>query len=208
MCRMNANKKQAMAMMNLLKNARALLKDKRGVAAIEFALIAPVMIVLYMGSVETTAGIDLNKNLGRATTMVADLVTRQPTITKAEITNIMDIGEAALYPYRRDTPQITITAINVSATNVATVAWSRRKVNLTYTTPYAAGSAVALDANVLIPDTSVIRVEMKIAYVPLMAFVINDTVTTAAGVSAVGLTMPKTSYGRVRQGKSVACSDC
>ena len=103
---------------------------RRGVAALEFALIAPVMIALYMGSVEATAGLDLNKNLGRATSMVADLVTQQQTITKAEIKDIMDIGTATLLPYTRDTPQITITAIDISAASVATVAWSRRKVNL------------------------------------------------------------------------------
>lgn len=166
------------------------------------------MIALYMGSVEVTAGLDLNKNLGRATNMVADLINQQQTITKAQIQDIMDIGTATLLPYMRDTPQITVTAINISAAKVATVAWSRRKVDLAYTTPYSAGSAVALNANLLVPSTSVIRVEMKIAYVPLMAFIMKDTVTTAKGTSAIGITMPKTIFGRVRQGTSVACSDC
>jgi len=205
---MEAYNKQKMAAVEFLKRVQSFLRDRRGVAALEFALIAPVMIALYMGSVEATAGLDLNKNLGRATSMVADLVTQQQTITKAQIEDIMDIGTATLLPYARDTPQITITAIDISAANVATVAWSRRKVNLTYTRPYVAGSAVALDPNLLIPSTSVIRVEMSIAYVPLMAFYMKNVVTTATGVSAIGITMPKTSYGRIRQGTSVTCSDC
>lgn len=205
---MEAYNKQKPTAVSLLKWMRSFLRDQRGVAALEFALIAPVMIALYMGSVEATAGLDLNKNLGRATSMVADLVTQQQTITKADIKDIMDIGTATLLPYTRDTPQITITAIDISAASVATVAWSRRKVNLVYSKPYVAGSAVALDPNILIPSTSVIRVEMSIGYVPLMAFYMKNVITKANGTSAIGITMPKTAYGRVRQGESVACSDC
>ena len=111
---MEAYNKQKPTAVSLLKWMRSFLRDRRGVAALEFALIAPVMIALYMGSVEATAGLDLNKNLGRATSMVADLVTQQQTITKADIKNIMDIGTATLLPYTRDTPQITITAIDIS----------------------------------------------------------------------------------------------
>lgn len=205
---MKAYKKQKTGTVEFVKRVQSFFRDQRGVAALEFALIAPLMIALYMGSVEVTAGLDLNKNLGRATNMVADLINQQQTITKAQIQDIMDIGTATLLPYMRDTPQITVTAINISAAKVATVAWSRRKVDLAYTTPYSAGSAVALNANLLVPSTSVIRVEMKIAYVPLMAFIMKDTVTTATGASAIGITMPKTIFGRVRQGTSVACSDC
>jgi Flp pilus assembly protein TadG len=205
---MKAYREKKMAPVKLVKRMRGFFRDQRGVAALEFALIAPVMIALYMGSVEITGGLDLNKNLGRATSMIADLINQQKTITTTQIKGIMDIGTATLFPYMRDTPQITVTAINISAAKVATVAWSGRKIDLTYTTPYAAGSVVALDSNLLVPSTSVVRVEMKIAYVPLMAFVMKDTVTTAKGASAIGITMPKTIYGRVRQGTSVTCSDC
>jgi Flp pilus assembly protein TadG len=205
---MKAYKEKKMAPVKLVKRMRGFFRDQRGVAALEFALIAPVMIALYMGSVEVTGGLDLNKNLGRATSMIADLINQQKTITTTQIKGIMDIGTATLLPYMRDTPQITVTAINISAAKVATVAWSGRKIDLTYTTPYVAGSVVALDSNLLVPSTSVVRVEMKIAYVPLMAFVMKDTVTTAKGASAIGITMPKTIYGRVRQGTSVTCSDC
>ena len=206
---MKAYKDKKMAPVEFVKRVHSFVRDRRGVAALEFALIAPVMIALYMGSVEVTAGLDLNKNLGRATSMVADLINQQKTTISADdINKIMDIGTATLLPYTRDTPQITVTSITISAAKVATVAWSRRKVNLTYTTPYKAGDAVALNANLLVPSTSVIRVEMSVAYVPLMAFYMKNAVTTATGASEIGITMAKTAYGRVRQGTSLTCSGC
>lgn len=208
---MKACKEQTMAARKILTIAISFLGDKRGVAAMEFAMIAPVLILLYLGGVETTTGLDVNKNLGRAASMVADLINQQKTITQAEISGIMDIGAATLLPYRRDTPQITITAINVDNAGNPKVAWSRQRVNGVDTTPFTAGSSVPANANLtnlLIPGTSMIRVQMSIAYVPLVAWTIESSVNTAAGSSVVGLAMEKTSYGRVRQGTSVNCTNC
>ncbi|MBZ9656702.1 TadE/TadG family type IV pilus assembly protein [Phyllobacterium lublinensis] len=205
---MKANNKQTMAAGRLATLAKRFIRDKRGIAAMEFAFIAPILIVLYLGSVEATSGLDVNKKLGRATNMVADLVTQQQTITTDQLKDIMEIGTALLLPYRFDTPQITITAINIPATGSPTVAWSRKVVNKVYSRPYAAGSTVTLDPNLVIPNTTVIRVETKIAYLPLMAFKYSDAVTTASGVSAVGIPMGRTGFGRVRQGAAVACSNC
>ncbi|PSH68350.1 pilus assembly protein [Phyllobacterium brassicacearum] len=188
--------------------AKRFLSDKRGVAAMEFAFIAPILIALYLGSIEATSGLDVNKKLGRSTNMVADLVTQQQTINTDQLRDIMEIGTALLLPYRSDTPQITITAINIPAAGSPTVAWSRRVVNNVFSRPYAPGSNVVLDPNLVIPGTTVIRVETKIAYVPLMAFNYKDSVGTAAGGSKLGIPMGRTAFGRVRQGTAVACSNC
>ncbi len=190
------------------RTAKGFLRDKRGVAGLEFALIAPVLILLYLGIMEVTGGVDVNKNLSRASSAVADLVTQQSIISQVEIGQIMNIAQAILLPYRRDTPKITVTAINISNAGVATVAWSRRRVNGTDTTPFSAGSAVTLDPNLIIPGTSVIRVQMDIAYVPLIAWTITGTVNKANGASVVGLGMSRTAFGRVRQGAAVTCSNC
>ncbi len=205
---MKAYNRQMMAAGRLATLAKRFLSDRRGIAAMEFAFIAPVLIALYLGSVEVTSGLDVNKKLGRSTSMVADLVNQQQTITTADITNIMNIAAALLLPYRGDVPQITVTAINIPASGSPKVVWSRRKVRDTYTTPFVPGSTTTIDANLLVPNTSVIRVETKMAYVPLMAFTFKDSVSTTAGVSTFGLPMGKTTFGRVRQGTAVACSNC
>ncbi|QND51775.1 pilus assembly protein [Phyllobacterium sp. 628] len=184
------------------------LADRRGVAAMEFALIAPVMIMLLLGSVEITTGLDVNKKLGRATIIVNDLVTQQQAIVKNDLDDIMAIGATTLLPYQRDLPQITVTAINIPLTGSPTVAWSRRMVNQTVSTPYTKGSNITVDANLNNPGTSIVRVETQIAYIPLIAWTIKNTVNTSVGTSGPGLAMSKTYYGRVRQGPSVACSDC
>lgn len=179
-------------------------------AAMEFALIAPVLIVLYMGSVEIVTGIDVNRKLNRAaTTMTALLTQEKDTTTPANIKGIMDLGAAAFLPYARDTPQITVTAVDVSSDGKkATVAWSFRRVNGVDTVPFAKNSAITLEPSLLIKDSSVVRVDMSIAYVPLMAWTIKSTTSKANGTSAVGITLSDRAFGRVRIGKSATCTAC
>lgn len=187
------------------------LRDRRGVAALEFALIAPVMILLFLGSVEVTNGFDVNKKLARAGTMVGDLITQQQSISKEKIADILEIGAATLLPYQRDLPQITVTSINVPGdSSNATVVWSQRMRNQSITTPYTKGSTVAVDPNLRIAGTSItfIRVETTIAYIPLIAWTMKDPVNTSISTSGKGIAMGKTIYGRVRQGSAVACSNC
>lgn len=203
------NQKQQKTAKHLALLAKRFIGDKRGVAALEFALIAPVLILLYLGTVETTEGINVNKDLGRAATMVADLVTQQTTVTTAQLGDIMKIGQATVLPYRRDTPQITITSIDISAAGNATVLWSRRVVNGTESRPFNAGSAATLDANLRIPSTTVVQVKAELAYVPIIPWTITGQTNTAAGASVIGIHMSKNTYGRIRQGSNaVTCTNC
>ena len=51
--------------------------DRRGVAAVEFALIAPLLLSMYFVTMEVSQGIEANKKVGRVGSIVADLVTQQ-----------------------------------------------------------------------------------------------------------------------------------
>ena len=55
--------------------ARTFAGNRRGVAAIEFALIAPLLLVMYFVTMEIAPAIDSNKKVGRAASMIADVVT-------------------------------------------------------------------------------------------------------------------------------------
>ncbi len=88
--------------------------DRRGVAAIEFALVAPLLLCMYFVTMEVSQAIETNKKVSRIASMVADLVTQQQTTTKAEVDAIMNIGQSLLTPYYRSKPTITITAIEIT----------------------------------------------------------------------------------------------
>ncbi len=77
-------------------------KDKKGVAAVEFALILPFMLLLYLGTAELTYGLMANRKMTLVARTLSDL-TAQTTatsgITDAEITSIFTAAAAIMSPY-------------------------------------------------------------------------------------------------------------
>ena len=108
-----------------------LLAERRGVAAIEFALIVPIMFVLFFLTMEFWQALETNKKVSGVASQVGDLVTQQETVTTDDLEAIMEIGAAVLQPYRRSSPTITVTAIQVTNETIARplVVWSRKLVN-------------------------------------------------------------------------------
>ena len=66
---------------------------KDGVAAVEFALIAPIMIALYLGLVEISLIIQADKAVSHATNVAGDLASQVPAM---DVDDIEDVLEATL----------------------------------------------------------------------------------------------------------------
>jgi len=81
---------------------RARCKDKRseaGIAYVEFALILPVLIALFMGSVEVTRYILVTQKTQKVAMTVADVVAQAQTISTADLANIVLAGSQIMQPY-------------------------------------------------------------------------------------------------------------
>ncbi len=75
-------------MRKLAAKAGKFLRDRRGVAAIEMAMIAPVLVLLYFGTVDLANWYMAHRRLVVAGSTIADLTTQSPgTVTGAEIKN-------------------------------------------------------------------------------------------------------------------------
>jgi Flp pilus assembly protein TadG len=73
--------------------------DSSGVAAIEFAFVVPVMFVMFVGAVELSQAVTVDRRVTQSASSVADLVARKETkITPAEIADIMRIGGYVVAP--------------------------------------------------------------------------------------------------------------
>lgn len=104
--------------------AKRLACSRQGVAAVEFAFVAPVLLALYFVTLEVSHAIETNKKVGRAASMIADLITQQSCVTPTSLDAIMQIGEATLQPYDRSRLAVHVTGIQISDEGT-TVAWSR-----------------------------------------------------------------------------------
>lgn len=193
-----------------LRDVRRLWGDRKGIAAVEFALIAPLLLALYFVTMELSLGIETNRKVGRIGSMVADLITQKSSAEKSEVEAIMQLGQALIQPYNRSKPKIVVTAIKITdeATPRVLVDWSRQVANDLFSVPYAKNSATTVPEQLKIRNTFVIRVESGLDYRPLITW-------SAAQKSPLGLTaafdriaMKDTYYLRPRMSPNIACGDC
>lgn len=100
-------------------------RDRRGVAAVEMALIAPVLIVGYFGVAEVTMAMMAQRRASHAASAVGDLVTQSQQMNNATMTDIFRIGTTMVRPFPEDKLKMRVTSVVMDANKNITVVWSR-----------------------------------------------------------------------------------
>lgn len=103
-------------------------KDKKGLAAVEFALILPLLITLFFGVVEISLLMSARATVTSVASVTADLVAQKSTVTPADITNVFTAATAILYPNSVNNATIEIYSIIDNNNATGQVAWSCRKI--------------------------------------------------------------------------------
>jgi Flp pilus assembly protein TadG len=146
-------------------------RDRRGVSAVEFALLAPLMITLYFGAVELSQAISADRKVSLVSRSVADLVAQSTNVTTAEMNNILAAGAAVATPFQSSNLRIVVSSVNIDANKVAKVGWSDGY----NTTARSVGQTVVLPDGILVANSSVIWAEVTYAYTPTIGYVITGT---------------------------------
>jgi Flp pilus assembly protein TadG len=84
------------------------LKNRDGIAAIEFALIAPVMIALYIGLAEISLLVTADRNVSHAASVAGDLATQVATLDVTEVENIMAATLAVMGTSYNNSSRLTV----------------------------------------------------------------------------------------------------
>jgi Flp pilus assembly protein TadG len=185
---------------------RRLARDNRGVAAIEFAFIAPLLITLYLGTLEISGALQMNKKVGRAASTTADLISQweDKNIPLADLKPILRIGTASTLPYTLTKPTMTVTGIDIESTG-AKVVWSQKFDGTNFSVGDTKGSTVVLPATVNIHGGFLVKVEAKIQYRTLTSWSIKPK----SGDSFGSINMAETFYFSPRnQPDGITCDEC
>jgi Flp pilus assembly protein TadG len=147
--------------------------DERGISALEFALLLPLMITLYLGGVEISQAVSADRKNTLVSHTIGDLVAQSSNIADADMTNILNAASSVAYPFAVANLKITVSSVCIDASNTATVAWSdtlngtRRSGTVTSSIPSA----------LLVANTSLIWGEATYAYKPTIGWTITGTLT-------------------------------
>ena len=150
---------------------RRFLKDKRGISAVEFAMLLPLMVTLYLGGVEVSQGVAVDRKVTLIARTLGDLVAQATNVTNSEMSNILAASAAVVAPFEDSKLKITVSSVKIDAQSVAKIAWSDTKGG----TARAVGSTITLPAALVTPSSTLIWAEAEYAYTPTIGYIITGT---------------------------------
>jgi Flp pilus assembly protein TadG len=163
--------------------------NNSGVAAIEFAMIIPLMAMMLVGTNEFSAGVAVDRKVTLMARTLSDLTSQNTSVTDTQFTNFFNASKAIMTPYASTPVEGTITELYVNPTTMkAQVQWS------TGAHAHSAGDIIDIPDALKIADTYLILSEVKYKFVPSIAWFINKV---------DGITLSDISYTRPRQGLCV-----
>jgi Flp pilus assembly protein TadG len=161
--------------------------DNNGVAAIEFAFVVPIMFVMFVGAVELSQAVTVDRRVTQSASSVADLVARKETkITPAEIGDIMRIGGYVVAPYNQTPLQVIVRNVSSSAAD-ATKTKTSWQCTFAATGPTASptctctNDAFSLPSGLVGTNDSVVVVDANYSYTPLVFDYFLKGMTAGAG---------------------------
>jgi Flp pilus assembly protein TadG len=150
----------------------AFLKDRGGVSAVEFAMVLPLMLTLWLGTSEVSQAIGIDRKVTLTARAVADLVSQVPSINNAGMNDVLAASSAILAPFPVDKAKITVSLIKIDNNGIAKIEWSDTKNG----TARGVGSVVTVPAALKINNTYLVWGEAEYSYTPSFGSVISGTV--------------------------------
>jgi Flp pilus assembly protein TadG len=141
----------------------SLLRRTDGTVAIEFAFIAPVLIVLFLGTIELCNALICREKVTTVAASAADLVAQDESITGAQMNDVFSAINAIMYPYPISGTQIIITSIKQNSQKTGYIVdWSVAQ----NTTAHSPGASMTVPTGLVTTGASVILAEVKYTYTP------------------------------------------
>lgn len=155
-------------------------KAKDGVSAVEFALILPIFVTMFMGIFEISNYVMVARRVSALASTAADLVAQETAVDTADINEVFNTIAIVGAPMASTGVQIAITSV-VADTNGTTnrVAWSDAR-NRSARTVNSVLSTSEFPSGLLQANQGAIMVEVAYTYTPLFSgfipeYTIGDT---------------------------------
>jgi Flp pilus assembly protein TadG len=186
--------------LRLRRSAAELSKDCRGIAATEFAMIVPLMLVMFFGVVEFSSGVAVDRKVTLVARTLSDLTSQSMSVTDTDLSNFFAASAGILTPYSASPTKSTITELYVDpTTHKAKVQWSKASTFNSFgavvlgTSGRSKGDIITIPAALNVDGTYLIWSEVSYTYVPAVGYV----------MAKAGVTLSDQTYTRPRQSRCV-----
>jgi Flp pilus assembly protein TadG len=143
--------------------------DCRAASAIEFALLLPLMLTIYIGGNDIAFGLSAQFKATLAARTVADLASQEISIDNPTMAGILGAASTVMAPFAANNLAVIVSEVTTDANGNGTITWSAAQNAL----PYAAGKSVTLPTQLQIPNVSMILGEVTYPYTPPVSYEIT-----------------------------------
>jgi Flp pilus assembly protein TadG len=153
--------------------------EQGGIAAVEFALVLPFLLLLCFGGIELTDGVIVNRQVGLTADTITNIVAQYTTISASQqMPDILNASVQIFAPNPSSAATVVVSLVGVDSSGNATVTWSQALNG----TARPAGQPLTLPGNLAVPNTNLVFGETTYAYTPWFDFMNIGTISLKASV--------------------------
>ena len=147
-------------------------RDRDGVSAVEFALVLPFMLTLYLGGIELGDGLAIKFRATLAARTVTDLASQYVSINGPSMTSILGASSSVVTPYSASGMVVTLSELTVNAAGKGVVQWSCSLNG----TAHTVNAQLTMPANLQTSGITLLYGEVTYPYTPSMGYAITGTI--------------------------------
>ena len=178
-------------------------RSEDGVAALEFAIIAPLLILLFIGTIEVSQAVSVDRKVSRVSSIVADQVTQMPDeVTAAWLDAMFEVSSHVMFPHENDI-QIVVSGLQVTS-GQAKVVWSRAFGQ--GATKLATGATYTVPSDITTNDDFLVAAKVTKAHKPMVSFMSYADGQLVTDGTAINLS--EEMFLRPRRATAQTCNGC
>jgi Flp pilus assembly protein TadG len=162
---------------SLRQRLRRMAADTRGVAAIEFAMLMPIMLVVFFGTIQVSTAVAVDRKVSLTARTLSDLISQAQGVTDTDFSNAFNTTLAMMSPYSRTPLQAKISQVYIDPTSlVGKVVWSKAS----NTTARNYKDVVTVPSQLQVAGTYLILSEISYLYQPIVGYSASTHFTSAS----------------------------
>jgi Flp pilus assembly protein TadG len=157
-------------------------RESRAAAATEFAVLLPLMLIMYLGSIDVAQMVEVDRKTAQSTRTVADLTSQlkgacnsASTTAPSAITGIFKATTAVVAPYSTAPLGVVVSCLAIDPGGTATVVWSQGYQHAARATRSTFAAPAGFNDSTSTKPTYWVLGENSYNYTPLIGYVLTGT---------------------------------
>ena len=165
-------------------------EDCCGASAIEFALVAPILVLVLLGGYQFSEATSAYRKTTLTARAVADLTTQYASMGTNEVSAVLNASAQVMAPFDTSSLSIVLTEYGVSSSGVAKVTWSKALNG----TPLQPGSSATLPTGICVPNASIVLATVTYNFKPAVFYRLTGFMPMSSAIYMSPRTVASISY--------------